>query len=90
MVSYDGVPIYSQRFNFNARTCDVLHSAGIRTMGDLRTKKKSELERIPGIGSASLYAIQKVMKDLYESDDPILISINMRLAKIEALLEKLV
>ena len=90
MLNYDVVNIRSKTLNFPERLCSVLDNAGISTVGDLRKWKRSDLERLSGMGTVYLNAIRDSLIAMFEIDDPILIQINMRLERIERMLERLV
>ena len=71
------------------RAWDLLEESGINTMGQLRNLKRSYLQSIPGLGTASINSIKAKLIELYETDDPVLASINVRLERIERMLERL-
>lgn len=90
MLNYDVLNIRSKAVGFTDRLCSALEQAGISTMGQLRTRKRVELEKIAGVSVVSLNAIRDKLIEMYDTDDPILCSINIRLERIEKMLEKLV
>jgi len=89
MLNYDVLNIRSKAVGFDNRLCNALEASNIRTMGQLRNLKRSELHSISGVGSSSIHAIKEKLKEFYETDDPVLASINIRLERIERMLEKL-
>lgn len=90
MLNYDVINIRSKSLNYPERLCGVLDSAGISTVADLRKWKRSDLERLSGMGTVYLNIIKDSLIEMFENDDPILIQINLRLERIERLLERLV
>ncbi len=90
MLNYDVLNIRSKSVGFTDRLCTALEKAGISTMGQLRTRKRVELEKITGVSVASINTIRDKLIELYDTDDPILCAINIRLERIERMLEKLV
>lgn len=89
MLNYDAVNIRSKTLNFTERLCNVLEQADIRTIGDLRKWKRSDLERLPGMGTVYLNTVKDTLIEMYEQDDPLMIEINLRLERIERMLERL-
>jgi DNA-directed RNA polymerase alpha subunit len=89
MLNYDSLPIRSKTLKFSNTICYALEESGINTMGQLRNLKRSYLQTIPGLGTVSVNAIKAKLIELYETDDPVLASINVRLERIERMLERL-
>jgi len=90
MINYDVLSVYSKELGFPNRLLNGLRVANIQTLGDLRKLKRSELNSIPGLGASSINTIKDALKKYYETDDPVLADINLRLKRIESMLEKLV
>lgn len=90
MLNYDAINIRSKTLNFPERLCAVLDRAEIRTIGDLRKWKKVDLQRLSGMGTAYLNIVHNTLVEMFEQDDPLLIELNMRLTRIEKMLEMLV
>ena len=90
MLNYDVLNIRSKAVGFTDRLCNSLERSNIRTMGQLRELSRSELNSLPNLGVVSINNIKAKLKEFYETDDPVLASINVRLERIERMLEKLV
>jgi DNA-directed RNA polymerase alpha subunit len=90
MLNYDVLNIRSKTVGFDNRICNALEGSNIRTMGQLRELSRTELNSLPNLGVVSINNIKAKLKEFYETDDPVLASINVRLERIERMLEKLV
>lgn len=89
MANYDSLHVCSKTLEFPDRLTRALQASNINTLGQLRNMKRSELHSIPNVGITSISIIKEKLIELYETDDPVLASINVRLQRIESMLEKL-